>query len=424
MNKTIAVILAGGRGDRLSILSEERAKPAVIFGGKYRIIDFTLSNCVHSGITRVALLTQYQPRSLNDHIGIGKSWDLDRMDGGVTLLQPYLGRQQGEWYKNTADAVYQNLHFVEESKAERVLILAGDHIYKMRYDDMVNYHVQKGAECTVGVVNVPLEEASRFGILALNENGAIVDFAEKPANPRSGTASMGIYLFNREMLIERLTEDAANPESSHDFGRDIIPSMIGRDKVFGYQFKDYWRDVGTVDAYWQANMELLADLPRLNLYDLENPVLTRNQNRPPVKSGPRAQVVRSLVSEGCIINGLVRNSVLSPGVYVEDGAVVEDSIVFDDCFVDSRAYVHRSILDKEVRVGREAQVGWGDNHVANRDEPTHLNTGITLVGKRAQVPPRIRVGRNCKLYPGVLEKDYAHDTIPSGSTLKRGGVLS
>lgn len=422
MNRTIAMILAGGRGDRLSILSEERAKPAVIFGGKYRIIDFALSNCVNSGIFKVALLTQYMPRSLNDHIGIGKPWDLDRMDGGITILQPYLGRQRNEWYKNTADAVYQNLRFVEESKADYVMILAGDHVYRMRYDEMVRHHEHHSADCTVGVVTVPLQEASRFGILTMDEDGRIVDFAEKPANPRSGTASMGIYLFNRQTLIERLTEDAADSESTHDFGHDIIPSMINRDKVYGYIYKDYWRDVGTVEAYWQANMDLLADLPQLNLYDMDNPVLTRNQNRPPAKVGPRAQVIRGLLTNGCIVNGSVRNSVLSPGVYVEDGAVVEDSIIFDDCFIDRRAYVHRAVLDKEVRVGREAQIGWGDDYAPNRDEPTHLTGGITIVGKRAIVPAHVRIGRNCKIYPGAVDRDYTSDTVPSGETVRHNGA--
>jgi glucose-1-phosphate adenylyltransferase len=418
MNKAVALILAGGRGDRLSILSEERAKPAVIFGGKYRIIDFTLSNCVNSGIYHVGLLTQYRPRSLNDHIGIGKHWDLDRLGGGVFLLQPYLGRSASDWYKNTADAVYQNLSFIEESRAELVLVLAGDHVYRMRYDQFIDCHRTQKADCTVGVVQVPLEEGSRFGIVALDEEHRIVEFQEKPARPRSNLASMGIYVFNKEVLVERLIKDSGDSTSTHDFGRDIIPGMITSHKVFGHVFNGFWVDVGTIESYWRANMELTADLPRLNLYDQENPLFTKVQNRPPAKSGPWAQVTRSLVSEGCIINGTVRNSVLSPGVYVDHGAIVEDSIIFDDTFVGNRAHVHRSIVDKEVHIGAEAHIGWSDDLTPNVEEPQYLNSGITLIGKRAHVPPQCLIGRNCKVHPGVQEAHFLSGAIASGQVVR------
>lgn len=415
--KVIALILAGGRGDRLSILSEERAKPAVLFGGKYRIIDFTLSNCVHSGINKVALLTQYRPRSLNDHIGIGKPWDLDRMGGGIFLLQPYVDRNTSGWYKGTADAVYQNLEFVEENNPDEVLILAGDHIYNMRYDDMIAFHRTRKADCTMGTLEVPIEEASRYGILTLSKDGEIVEFVEKPPRPKSNLVSMGIYVFNKDVLIEELKSDAANPNSSHDFGKDVIPCMVGKRRVYGYPFKGYWRDVGTIHSYWEANMDLVSDLPQLNLYDADHPVLTRTQSRPPHKSGPNAQITRSLVCDGCIINGIVRHSIISRGVYVEEGAVVEDSILFDDCYIERGAYVHRSILDKEVRVGRDARVGCGEDFTPNVDEPGHLNSGITLVGKRAVIPPGIRIGRNCKIHPATAASAFAASFIPSGKTV-------
>ncbi len=421
MSKNVlAMILAGGRGERLSILSEERAKPAVTFGGKYRIIDFSLSNCVNSGIYRVALLTQYQPRSLHEHIGMGKPWDLDRMDGGVFLLHPFMARNHGNWYKNTADAVYQNLDFVEESRAEEILVLSGDHIYRMRYDPLMEYHRAKGADCTLCVMSVPIEEAHRFGIVTVDAEGRVVDFVEKPDSPKSNLISMGVYLFNRDFLIDLLKEDAQKLDSSNDFGKDVFPSIVGRHKVYAFPFTGFWIDVGTVEAYWQANMELIADLPRLNLYDPVDPILTKPHNRGPAKTGPRAHIIRSLVSDGCIINGSVRNSILSPGVFVEDGAVVEDSILFDDCYVAARAYVHKAILDKEVHTGTEAHVGWSDDYTPNKEEPKNLDTGITLVGKRARIPPRARIGRNCKIYPSTQEGHFhfPRDTITSGETLR------
>jgi glucose-1-phosphate adenylyltransferase len=390
----------------------------VVFGGAYRIIDFTLSNCVHSGIQTVGIITQYEPRSLNQHIRNGRPWDLDRAIGGVYLLQPYIGRRVSEWYKGTADAVYQNLLFAIESHAEQVLILSGDHIYNMRYNDMVSFHREKEADCTIGVVPVPIKDAPRYGMLEVNQEGEIVGFEEKPVNPTCDLASMGIYLFNKDVLIDKLCQDAENSESTHDFGTDIIPSMLGKYRVCGYRFDGFWRDVGTVHSYWEANMELVADLPRLNLYDLDHPVLTRPQNRPPMKSGPRAHISRSLVSDGCIVNGIVYNSVLSPGVYVEEGAVVEESILFDDCYIARGAHVHRSILDKEVYVGYEAHVGCTEDYSPNDEEPQHLSTGITLVGKRVQIPPSTRIGRNCKIYPGILGDAFPSDTIPSGRTVR------
>ena len=422
MNRVLALILAGGRGERLSILAEERAKPAVVFGGKYRIIDFALSNCINSGLFRVGILTQYRPRSLNNHIGIGRPWDLDRSTGGVSLLQPYIGRKASDWYKGTADAVYQNLYFVEESQADQVLILAGDHIYKMRYEDMLEFHRSHKADVTVGVVEVPLGEARRYGVLSLDKNDRIVDFQEKPSRPQSNLASMGIYVFKRECLMKALEEDTRR-RSGHDFGHDVIPARLGRDRVFGYRFNGYWRDIGTIDAYWQANMDLLADLPELNLYDPDNIVRTQDQQRPPMKAGPNSRITRSMLSSGCIINGYVHNSVLSPGVFVEEGATVVDSILFDDCHISTGAVVERSILDKMAFVGAHSYLGWGDDYTPNQEEPEVLHSGIAIVGKRARIPAGIRIGRNCIIGSGAREEDFPADYVASGSSISATGPI-
>ena len=418
MNKVLALILAGGQGDRLSILSEERAKPAVIFAGKYRIIDFTLSNCVNSGFFNVGVLTQYRPRSLNDHIGIGRPWNLDRERGGIHLLQPYMGRKASDWYRGTADAVYQNLYFIQELDAEEVMVLAGDHIYTMRYDSMIADHRLREADVTIGVIEVPIEEASRFGVITLNDDDAVVAFDEKPAHPKSNLVSMGIYIFRKDALLEVLAEDARNAASSHDFGRDVVPAMMERYRVYGYRYKGYWRDVGTVDSYFQASMELLQSDSPLDLWGAADAVLTRSSERAPAKFLPTSQVSQSLICHGCIVQGVVRRSVLSPGVIVEEGAVVEDSIVFDDTVVRKDAALHRSIVDKEVVVGAGARVGHGDDMTPNKDEPTHLFSGITLVGKRAHIPAGVTIGRNCKVMPGVRESDFAGTVVQSGATVE------
>ena len=413
------MILAGGQGDRLSILSEERAKPAVPFGGRYRIIDFALSNCVNSGIHKVGVLTQYRPRSLNEHIGIGRAWDLDRSDGGVSLLQPYLGREDADWYSGTADAVYQNLFFIEEYRADFVLVLAGDHIYQMAYDDLVEFHRVKQADVTVGLYEVPIEEAHRFGIVTVDDSGRVVAFDEKPAKPKSNLVSMGIYVFSKDVIIARLSEDAEREGSHHDFGRDIIPHMIASgDHVFGYRFQGYWRDVGTIDALWRANMDLLEDVPELNLYQRDFPLRTKSLDLPPAKVGPWGRPERSLLSEGCIVNGFVYRSVLSPGVYVERDAVIRDSVIFNDCRIERGANIERCIIDKEVRVGEWSCIGFGDDFTPNRQRPDLLDSGLTIVGKRAHLPPYIRVGRNCLIGPGVGPEQLPQDYLPSGETVR------
>ena len=415
MKRVLAVILAGGQGERLSILSAMRAKPAVPFGGKYRIIDFALSNCVNSDIRNVVVLTQYNPRSLNDHIGVGRPWDLDRTRGGIRMLQPYVSRSAGEWYRGTSDAVFQNVQVIREDKPDDVLILAGDHVYKMDYGPFVKFHRRRRADVTVAVRPVPIGDAHRFGILALGEDSKVVEWQEKPRQPKSDLASMGIYVFSSRALFEWLSEARA------DFGRDVIPQMLeGGARVYGYPFDEYWQDVGTVESYWQANMDLLEENPALDLYDRNWLIHTKSEERAPAKVGPTANVHRSLVSHGCLVAGTVEHSLLSPGVRVDVGAVVRDSIVMFDTVIGPGAIIDRAIVDKEVVIGPNAVVGTGnDLGVANRDEPERLNTGITVVGKRAIIPRGVRIGRNCRVDEGARASDFTRRVFRSGESVHR-----
>jgi glucose-1-phosphate adenylyltransferase len=413
----LTLILAGGEGERLSILSQVRAKPGVPFGGKYRIIDFALSNAVNSGLTDVGILTQYAPRSLIDHIGVGRPWDLDRSRGGVALLQPFIGRGRArDWYGGTADAVLQNLDFIEDRQPELVLVLAGDHVYKMDYRPFLEVHRQMRADVTCAVRRVPIEEAHRFGILDVAPGGRVTAFIEKPANPPSNLVSMGVYVFSWPALREFLSHERP------DFGRDVLPWMVdGGRRVFGYEFGGYWQDVGTVESYWQTSLDLLSDEPGIELNDLGWLIYTRSEERPPARIGPGARVERSMVSHGCVIDGTVERSVLSPGVRVAAGAVVRDSIVMFDAVVAEGARLDRAIVDKEAWIGPGAAVGVGDDLRPNADEPERLSAGITLVGKRARVPGGVEIGRNCRIDPDAVEDDFGGRTsVPSGSTVAAG----
>lgn len=411
-HKTIAMLLAGGAGTRLTVLSEERAKPAVPFAGKFRIIDFTLSNCVNSGIYTVGVLTQYLPHSLNDHIGIGKPWDLDRSRGGVRLLHPYQGRKGQQWYGGTADAIAQNMNFVEESRADTVLILSGDHIYKMDYRAMIDYHRAKGADLTIAVMPVPLEETHRFGIMQVDDNERIIQFYEKPKERDKGNlASMGIYIFNTNSLAKRLNENGPdNPRV--DFGQHVIPAMINAgDNVFAYKYEGYWVDVGTIDSYWSTNLALLQPNPALDLYAADWPIHTKSEERPAAKIGPQAKVVSSMISNGCIVRGLVTNSILSPGVYVSPGAVIKDSVVMNDTWIGPGALLDKVVIDKQVVIGAGAVVGAGDEAVVNELMPDKLFAGITVVGKNAFIPERAHIGRNVLINSSREEQDYPADKI-------------
>jgi glucose-1-phosphate adenylyltransferase len=410
----LTLILAGGEGERLSILSQVRAKPGVPFGGKYRIIDFALSNAVKSGLTDVGILTQYAPRSLMDHIGVGRPWDLDRSRGGVTLLQPFIGRGRArDWYRGTADAVLQNLDFLSAREPDLVLILAGDHVYKMDYRPFIDLHQASRADVTVGVRSVPIEEAHRFGILDVDADDRVTAFVEKPAEPRSNLVSMGVYVFSWQALRAALSPGRI------DFGRDVLPGMVADGKrVFAYRFDGYWEDVGTVDTYWRANLDLLKPQPGIDLYDRSWLIYTRSEERAPALVSGDARVTRSLISHGCVIEGTVIDSVLSPGVRVAPGAMVRDSIVMFDSLIGPDAVVDRSIIDKECVIGRGAQVGSGDDLRPNRSEPERLYAGLSLVGKQARVPARVSIGRNCRIDPSVTEVDFRRRRrIGSGETI-------
>ncbi len=367
----IAMLLAGGQGSRLYALTKKTAKPAVPFGGKYRIIDFPLSNCINSGIDTVGVLTQYQPLVLNEYIGNGLPWDLDRAFGGVKILPPYQGNTGADWYKGTANAIYQNLEFINRYDAEYVLILSGDHIYKMDYSKMLDYHIEKGADCTIAVLDVPIEEASRFGIMSANEDSSIYKFSEKPKNPDSTLASMGIYIFGKDKLEKYLTEDNADPNSSNDFGKNIIPTMLAAgEKMFAYQFEGYWKDVGTIQSLWEANMDLLGEHPEFTLYNEDWRIFARHFAAAPQYIAEDAKVKNSIITEGCEIRGTVENSVIFTGAKVMEGAVVKDSVVMSDTVIEAGARVEYSIIDERVKIGRGASVG------AEKNNPK----GISVVG--------------------------------------------
>lgn len=414
----LTLILAGGEGSRLSILGEKRAKPAVPFGGKYRIIDFALSNAINSNLYQLAVLTQYRPHSLMTHIGIGEPWDLDRRwPEGVQIWQPYRGRDDQGWYRGTSDALYQNRSFIREYGSDLTLVLSGDHIYTQDYRDLLRFHQERNADLTVAVMHVPHDQVYRFGIMTVDDNQRIVKFTEKPPQSESTLASMGIYVFNTEFLLRRLEEDAENPNSAHDFGKNIIPYMVENDNVVAYPFEGYWVDVGTIDAYWETNLALLADKPELDLFDPDWVIHTRSEERAPVRFGEASDVQNSLLSNGCVIEGTVINSVLSAGVHVAADAVVRDCVIMNDTHVGVGAQIDRCVIDKDVRIGAGAQVGVGDDNTPNTTEPKNINAGITIVGKAAQVPEGAVVGRNCRIDSGTVESDWTERELASGSTV-------
>ena len=386
----VAMLLAGGQGSRLYALTRRIAKPAVPYGGKYRIIDFPLSNCVNSGIETVGVLTQYQPLELNDYIGAGEPWDLDRLNAGVHILPPYQKNKGADWYKGTANAIYQNMDFIERYQPEYVLVLSGDHIYKMDYSQMIAAHQRHKADCTIAVLEVEMSEASRFGILNTHEDGSIYEFDEKPEHPKNNLASMGIYVFTWEKLKHYLTMDEQDPHSQNDFGKNVLPAMLeAGERMFAYRFDGYWKDVGTIDSLWEANMEVLdPENSGIDIFDKTWKIYSRNPVLPAQKIGPRAVVQDSLVTEGCKIYGTVKHSVLSAGVVVEEGATVEDAVLMDGVVVKAGAVVKRCILAEDVVVGAGARVG-GDGPIA------HVGTGLT-VGAGATVKEGAKVFESVK----------------------------
>lgn len=389
--KCIAMLLAGGQGSRLYALTNNIAKPAVSFGGKYRIIDFPLSNCVNSGIDTVGVLTQYQPLVLNDYIGNGQPWDLDRAFGGVHILSPYQGKHSSDWYKGTANAIYQNIHFIKQFDPDYVLVLSGDHIYKMNYSQMINFHVLNDADCTIAAINVPKEDASRFGILNTDEKGEIYEFEEKPKKPKSTLASMGIYVFSAKKLYKYLEEDNNDEKSSNDFGKDVLPKMLANgEKMMAYEFSGYWKDVGTIDSLYEANMDLLGDKPKFDVSDSSWKIQSRSPLAPPQYFGDDAKVVNSIVMSGCEIYGSVENSILSSDVVIGRGAVVKNSIIMSDVTVKDGAVIEFAIIDEKCVVGEKALIG----------EPKEQGSGITVLGRN------VIVDKNAKVDGGkIIDRD-------------------
>ncbi len=416
MRRTLVMLLAGGGGSRLNVLARPRAKPAVPFGGMYRIIDFALSNVMNSGIRRVAVLTQYKPLSLNSHIGGGEAWDLHGRTRGAKILPPRTGYAESDWYRGTADAIRQNFDYIDPLDPERLLVLSGDHVYSMNYEPMIAFHKEKKADLTIAMMHVPWEDVRHFGVAEVDGEYRVTGWAEKPAESKSNLASLGIYVFDTAWLRRVLIGSAF-----HDFGHEIIPAAVGRDRVFAYPFDGYWRDVGTIEAYWEANMDLLdpesgADLHRWRVrtnLELEG----RIGDRPPSLIAGSADVRRAIVSPGCHVRGSVRRSVLSPGVVVEEGAEVVDSVVMHNTVVAAGARLRGTIVDKQARIGAGATIGFDDDPPPNRRSPDHLHTGLIVVGRGATVPPGVRVGGNTIVEPYTVETDFPGREVAPGSTV-------
>ena len=415
----IAMLLAGGQGSRLGVLTSHVAKPAVAFGGKYRIIDFPLSNCINSGVDTVGVLTQYQPLKLNAHIGIGMSWDLDRNIGGVTVLPPYEKSGNSEWYTGTANAIYQNLNYMEAYHPEYVLILSGDHIYKMDYEVMLEYHKANNADVTIAAMAVPIEEASRFGVVITDENSRIQEFEEKPAHPRSNLASMGIYIFSWNALKEALTTLSDVPGC--DFGKHIIPYCHEKgERIFAYEYSGYWKDVGTLGSYWEANMELVDIIPVFNLYEEYWRIYTKSAALPPQYVSEDAVIDRSIVSEGCTICGEVHHSVIGAGVTIEKGAVVRDSIVMQDCHIGAGAVLERAIVADGTRIGENARLGMGEYAESQLDKKVYVFDLVT-VGEESYIPPDVTIGKNTAVAGKTGPEDYPDGNLPSGGYIIKAG---
>lgn len=423
--EVLAMLLAGGQGSRLGALTATKAKPAVPFGGKYRIIDFPMSNCINSGIDTVGVLTQYQPLTLNRHIGIGIPWDLDRRNGGVTILSPHVKGEQGEWYSGTANAIYQNIDYIKDINPEYILILSGDHIYKMNYYRMLNFHKQNKADVTIAVFEVPFNEAHRFGIMNTDENGRIYQFDEKPPEPRSNLASMGIYIFRWDILELNLIKDSLINHDS-DFGKHIIPTMLGDGyDMYAYRFEGYWRDVGTIESYWLANMELIQTVPDFNLYESSWKIYTHAENQPPIYTGRHAETRTSILSEGCEVYGNVINSVVGTDVFIGEGAIIRDSIIMSNTVVGPGAYIEKCIVDENCVIGSNVKLGTGEN-VPNEEKPGIYDCGITIIGNNTHIPDGVNIGKNCVVHGKTTYEHYDNDNAlrSGGSIYLENGVAS
>lgn len=415
----IAMLLAGGQGSRLGVLTSKVAKPAVAFGGKYRIIDFPLSNCINSGVDTVGVLTQYQPLRLNTHIGIGIPWDLDRNIGGVSVLPPYEKSGESEWYTGTANAIYQNLDYMEGFNPDYVLILSGDHIYKMDYEVMLDFHKSSGAEVTIAVMPVPIEEASRFGIMITDENKRITEFEEKPEHPRSNLASMGIYIFNWKTLKEALITMANQP--ALDFGKHVIPYCHEKGApLYAYEFTGYWKDVGTLSSYWEANMELIDIVPEFNLYEEYWKIYTRSEIQPPQYFSSDSVVERSIIGEGTDVYGKVYNSVIGCGVTIGKGTVIRDSIIMNQTQIGENCELYKAIVAENVAIGNNVRLGIGEE-VPNDTAPHIYNHGIVTIGEKSVIPNGVTVGKNTVIFGETTDKDYENLHFASGKSLIKAG---
>ena len=418
----IAMLLAGGQGSRLGVLTSDVAKPAVSFGGKYRIIDFPLSNCINSGIDTVGVLTQYQPLVLNSHIGIGIPWDLDRNNGGVAVLPPYEKSDTSEWYSGTANAIYQNIKYMESYNPEYVLILSGDHIYKMDYEAMLDFHKQKNADITIAAIPVPIEEASRFGVVLTDEDKRITEFEEKPEHPRSNLASMGIYIFSWPILRDSLI--AMKDQSNCDFGKHIIPYCHqGGKRIFAYEFNDYWKDVGTLGSYWEANMELIDLIPEFNLYEEYWKIYTKQDIIEPQYIAADAAVERSIIGAGSQIYGEVTNCVLGAGVTVEEGAVLKDSIIMKNTHIGKDAYVEKAIIAENCEIGDGGEIGVGEE-AESLLNPKIYAFGLATIGEGTVIPPQVKVGKNTAIKGVTTMDDYPDAELPSGGYIIKEGETS
>lgn len=415
----IAMLLAGGQGSRLGVLTSNLAKPAVAFGGKYKIIDFPLSNCINSGVDTVGVLTQYRPLRLNWHIGIGIPWDLDRNIGGVTVLPPYEKSDNSEWYTGTANAIYQNLEFIDYYNPEYVLILSGDHIYKMDYENMLEYHKSCDADITLATYQVPWEEASRFGVVITDENNVISEFEEKPANPRSNKASMGIYIFSWKVLREALVKMKDQPEC--DFGKHIIPYCHSNGKkICAYDFKGYWKDVGTLGSYWEANMELVDIVPEFNLYEEFWKIYTKTDAIPPQYIDASGRVSRCIIGEGTEVYGDVENSVIGSGVTIEKGAVIRNSIIMNNATIGENAYMDKAIIAENVKIGKDAKLGIGEEAV-NEFKPQIYSFGLVTIGENSVIPDGVTIGKNTAISGVTTPEDYPDGNLKSGGSIIKAG---
>lgn len=414
INKTLALITAGGK---LDLLSNYRSKTALPFAGKFRLIDFTLSNCVNSGIENIGVITQYMPYSLKRHIGIGKPWDLDRKNGGINILQPYKGNGGSDWYQGDAQSVYKNLNYIVGKMPEEILILPGNLIYKMDYRKLLKTHRDKDADLTIAANNISYPDASYYSILDSDQNSKVINFRREKEEPHKNLVSMGVFVFKRDVLLEVL--DKYCSQGAVDFESEIIPKMLEDNKeIYFHRFEGRWKSIRTVQSYWENNLKTTDDIPKLNLYDKEWQIYTRSEEKPPVKFGANSHIKKSLISNGAIVNGRVENSIISPGVYIEDGAYVKDSIVLNNCIIRTNAMVKKTIVDKDVEIKKNTKIGAGNDFTPNTDGDNTLSDGLNLIAKKITISENIIIERNCRIAKDINSGDFKNNNIPSGTTVE------